>query len=199
MPTGTADSQALCGRCLIKRPPFSLARAGYEYQGSVAALIHRLKYIGDRSALGGIRQLLSSMDLTFCKGADYLVPVPLHPVKLRRRGFNQAILLAELIQIEKKPTLARDLVKRVKNTAPQMGLSQMRRKKMIRNAFAVDEKFSIDGAEIVLVDDVYTTGATVKECSKALLKAGARQIFVVTLARVSPTVSQKEKIILKKL
>jgi ComF family protein len=185
----------LCGECLRQRPPFSLARALFEYQGSLVTLVHKLKYGQDRTVIPALRSLIKSQDLSFFANGSYLVPVPLHPAKLRQRGFNQAVLLAEIFFGRKNPALARDLLKRQKNTPPQTGRDKKTRRKMIKNSFAVNEKYTIKSKDITLVDDVFTTGTTVAQCSKTLVAAGARRVFVITLARVLPERWRTEKIV----
>jgi ComF family protein len=115
---------------------------------------------------------------------DLLVPVPLHRQRLRERGFNQSLLLARRIaQVHSLPVDATTL-QRVRYTQPQTELSGPERRKNIRQAFAVARTTSISGKRVLLIDDVFTTGATVQECAKTLLKAGAKRVDVLTLARV---------------
>lgn len=120
-----------------------------------------------------------------------VIPVPLHERKLRIRGFNPSFLLVRnwarifemlnghlpVIPVEK------DILARKKWTAPQTGLGRKERLQNIKNAFAVKDTSKINGKKILLVDDVYTTGATANECAKVLLKGGSKQVDVLTLAR----------------
>lgn len=112
---------------------------------------------------------------------DLVLPVPLHKKRLRHRGFNQSALLARHVAKRISIPLITDCLVRVKDTVPQVGLHAKERKKNIKNAFEVRNK-CIEAKRLMLIDDVFTTGATVRECSKVLKKAGAKDIYVVTLA-----------------
>lgn len=122
---------------------------------------------------------------------DYVVPVPLHPRRLRWRGFNQAQLLirqwpaiaAQENVVVDKEWIAPSLLKRNRHTTPQTGLNKSQRKANIRNAFHLGKGKDISGARVLLVDDVLTTGATANACALTLLKAGAQEVAVITLAR----------------
>ncbi len=117
-------------------------------------------------------------------GSDVLVPVPLHPRRLRERGYNQAALLArELGRRTGRPHGERVLVRR-KDTAPQAGLSAAARRRNVAGAFAVRQKGFIAGRVVTLVDDVLTTGATAYACARALREAGAREVRLLSIARV---------------
>ena len=117
---------------------------------------------------------------------DYslIIPVPLHIKRLRERGFNQSLLLAHAIERKRQIPLNFSLLKRHKFTLTQTGLNKIERKKNIKGAFEVSDKKKIAGKNIILIDDVYTTGATINECAKTLIKAGAQKVTVLTLARV---------------
>ena len=115
--------------------------------------------------------------------ADLILPVPLHPKRLRWRGFNQALLLAR--QLSRAYGIATDplVLRRIKETPPQTQLNEEERRRNVRDAFALAPGRSLEGKKILLVDDVYTSGATVNECSRTLKKSGVERVFVVTLAR----------------
>jgi ComF family protein len=115
--------------------------------------------------------------------ADLIIPVPLHPKRLRWRGFNQSALLAR--QISRMYGIPMDpfVLRREHETAPQTQLVEDERRRNVRGAFALHRDRSVDGKSILLVDDVYTSGATVNECSRVLRRSGAKEVFVVTLAR----------------
>jgi ComF family protein len=114
---------------------------------------------------------------------DLVVPVPLHPKRLRWRGFNQSLLLAR--QVSRLYGVAADpfVLVRKRETAPQTALAEDERKKNVRGAFATHVGKSLSGQAVLLVDDVYTSGATVNECSRVLIRGGAKQVTVLTLAR----------------
>jgi ComF family protein len=115
--------------------------------------------------------------------ADLIIPVPLHPRRLRWRGFNQSLLLAK--QVSRKYDVPMDpfVLYRKRETAPQTQLAENERRKNVRGAFATDPEKSLKGKSLLLIDDVYTSGATVNECSRVLLHDGAKDVYVLTLAR----------------
>jgi ComF family protein len=114
---------------------------------------------------------------------DVIVPVPLHPSKLRAREFNQSLLLADRLgRYLKRPVAARELIRTVA-TESQTALPRRERLRNLRRSFAVRDSHPFAGRRILLVDDVYTTGTTLNECAKAMLKAGALSVSAVTLAR----------------
>jgi ComF family protein len=116
---------------------------------------------------------------------DYLIPVPLHPKRLRERGFNQALLLSRALEgIPVEKTRAR-LLKRVRHTHPQVRLDPEERRQNVRGAFKVEDRGMVLGKNLLIVDDVFTTGATVNECARVLKEAGAERVSVYTLARVT--------------
>lgn len=112
-----------------------------------------------------------------------IIPVPLHPKKLRERGFNQSLILAR--EISKKFSIPLDFMtlRRHINTEPQVSLGKKNREANVHGAFLVTEPEKIKGRRIILVDDVYTSGSTVKECARVLIKSKAEAVLVVTLAR----------------
>jgi len=114
---------------------------------------------------------------------DLIIPVPLHPKRLRWRGFNQSLLLAR--QVSRKYDVPIDpfVLYRSRETPPQTQLTEDERRKNVRGAFETDPKKSLKKNSVLLVDDVYTSGATVNECSRVLIRAGAREVTVLTLAQ----------------
>jgi ComF family protein len=116
--------------------------------------------------------------------ADAVVPVPLHGRRLRQRGFNQAVLMAEGLHRSLNVRILRDGLLRWRWTDPQVSLSRPRREANMRGAFRVPRPSAVEGRRLILLDDVYTTGSTLREAARALKEAGARQVHVVALARV---------------
>jgi ComF family protein len=173
----------VCGLCQKEPPPF-VARAAvlYDEDGPAAWAIKRFKY-GRRMDMLPVLQtwLRTPACRELTAAADLLVPVPLHVRRLKERGFNQALLLARAFP--EKP-LAREALLRVRHTVPQSGLNPKERRENVKKAFAVPRPEDVEGKRIVLIDDVYTTGATVKECAKVLLRSGAQAVQVLTVARV---------------
>lgn len=172
----------LCGPCQTEPPPFAQARAAAVYEGQVAGAIKKFKYGRRMDMLPVMRQWLKQPACReLVEKADLLVPVPLHTRRLKERGFNQALLLAQAFP--EKP-LAREALIRVRHTLPQTGLNPKERRENVRKAFAVPRPEEVKGKHILMVDDVYTTGATVRECARVLFKAGAKEVNVLTVARV---------------
>ena len=175
----------LCSTCLATPFSFSKARSLVSYNDHAARLIHSFKY-GKRTAAlstfnafwekSGLKQEFSDIDL--------VVPVPLHLERLRWRGYNQALLLAELFFQDQKKKVDPFLLIRIKNTPPQTGLSGRDRRKNLSGAFAVVHPESISSKKILLVDDVFTTGTTLSECAQSLMSLGALSVQALTLAKV---------------
>lgn len=173
----------LCQACWHQKPPFDHARAAAFYDGLVLEAIHRLKYQRQllyAKVLGQIMTQATAITDVLAT-ADLLLPVPLHPRRLRWRGFNQALLLAKHFQ---DIPLGRDVLIRQRPTLPQVGLTSQERLANVKGAFLVQKPEQVAGKNVVLLDDVYTTGATVMECARVLRRAGAARIDVITAARV---------------
>jgi len=159
------------------------------YDGGLRELIHLLKYGRVRPAGGVLGRMLAEVIQGF--GSEFIsatvVPVPLHGSKLRQRGFNQAeeIAHAALKSLSRKELrfATRVLIRR-RATESQTGLSDHQRQQNVRGAFVVASPTEIAGGDVLLVDDVFTTGATVTECARVLRRAGADRVFVATVARV---------------
>jgi len=176
----------LCASCLGKRPWFTSARAAVVYDGVIHDAIHRFKYGRNVTTGAPLARILADFDF---KDADFgifdaIVPVPLHIRRLRQRGFNQSLILARALAEKHGLNVDFSLLKRRKLTLTQTGLDKKERERNIAGAFIAGSPQKIRDKNLILVDDVYTTGATVNECAKTLVKAGARQVAVITLARV---------------
>lgn len=159
-------------------PPFSKVITYGLYEDILAEAINQLKFHGIKRISKTLGRLLLSLDLP---ETDGIVPVPVTIKSLRERGFNQSLLVARVIAKESKVPLLMDNLLKKKETPPQIGLSAKERLLNLKNAFEV--KGNIKGLRLLLVDDVMTTGATVTECSKVLMKSGAEEVIVLTLAR----------------
>ena len=183
---GDSNRRHLCGRCLGQPPPYLRARACIRYDQPAGELLHRLKYCGDTSVLPGLEYIIRPAGILEMPQPDLIVPVPLHPQRLKERGLNQSVALARLFFPGSLRHLHPDVLVRRRNTPAQTSLNGLARRKNLRGAFAVAENARVRGRTVCLVDDVYTTGTTVSECSRTLLHAGAREIVVLTLARVTP-------------
>jgi ComF family protein len=177
----------LCGGCITEPPRFTAARAAALFDGPVRELIHRFKY-NNRVQLCRPLGLLTVQQLgpfAEAASADLVIPVPLHPKRLRQRGFNQAILLGEILARQWRLPLSRRNLQRIRWTEPQINLSATERVANVRGAFAVADHSLLKGKRIILVDDVYTTGSTVAECARVLFKVDAAEVFVITVARAA--------------
>lgn len=173
-----SEYSRICGSCLKKSPPFSLTIHYGLYEGVLAEAISIFKFQGIRRLAQPLGRLLLSLDIPL---TDAIVPVPLTIKGLRRRGFNQSLLIARLIAQKMRVPLFMNTLFKIRETPPQIGLSARERKSNLKNAFTVAG--DIKDKRILLIDDVMTTGATITECSRVLLKAGAKEILVITLAR----------------
>ena len=178
-------ADAVCAECLQSPPPYNAARAAMQYDDASRKLITRLKYADKQDLVPTLAKQIWRSGAALCAQADYIIPVPLHPKRLRERKFNQSALLAYgLSDLCGVPVMADGLL-RVENTPPQASLERAERLKNVKRAFRVNHKRAklLRGASILLVDDVITTGATIHACSKALLGASAKAVYVLTIAK----------------
>ncbi len=167
-----------CPRCAGHPPAFARAHAPWLFGGALAEGIHRLKY---GRAYGVARPLGRLLASTGAPMADLIAPIPLHKKRLRERGFDQALLLARTLSSAWKLPLEPRLLRRIRETRPQVGLDTRAREANVRGAF-LSAKHA-QGKRVLLVDDVLTTGATAAACARALKEAGARRVEVLALAR----------------
>lgn len=173
-----------CQDCLVRPPPFGVARSCIRYDQAASLLLHRLKYHGDTAVLPVLRHIVQRADIAGPCTPDLIVPVPLHPVRLRGRGLNQAALLARLFFPDRAAAIRCDLLRRIRDTPAQTALDGAARRANLQRAFAVADAAQLQGRTVCVVDDVFTTGTTVAECSRTLRRAGAAEVSVLTLARV---------------
>jgi len=180
-----------CGLCRRLEPPFTKATAYGSYEGGLRELIHLLKYEQMRPAANVLGRMLAEavadLEPSFGTTKVLVVPVPLHAGKLRQRGFNQSELIARAA-LKLKPAgdrlaLNANLLERRRETQSQTGLTRHQRRENIRGAFTIAKPDQVVEREILLVDDVFTTGTTVSECARLLRRAGAVKVWVATVAR----------------
>ncbi|MCP4679724.1 MAG: ComF family protein [Deltaproteobacteria bacterium] len=173
-----------CSACLEKSPPFLKARAVLHYGGAAAEAILRFKY-GKAPHLGRPLGRLLALAAGDVQRPDLVAPIPLHPKRLRDRGFNQSTLLARPVAAAVKASFHPELLKRVRDTGSQTGLSRAERTNNLKGAFSVSNAAKVSGSRVLLIDDVVTTTTTVREAALTLTRAGARSIEVLSLARAS--------------
>ncbi|MFQ5442487.1 MAG: double zinc ribbon domain-containing protein [Thermodesulfobacteriota bacterium] len=182
--TSGAGPDHTCGKCLEKPPPFSLARSVYVYGGEVAGAIHDFKYRGRAALAPAFAAAMAREAGSSFPAPQIIVPVPLHRGRLKKRGFNQSLLLARRIAAALSVPLDYGSLVRSFPTRPQVELKPKERLGNVAGAFSLKSPGAFKNKEVLLVDDVLTTGATVRECSKVLKKAGASGVSVLTIARV---------------
>jgi ComF family protein len=200
------DGQRRCPICRRIERPFARAVAYGSYDGGLRELIHLLKYNGVRPAANVLGRMLAEAitalessfapQLSFTPEPIAIIPVPLFKARRRQREFNQAELIAcaalKLQPLQGSLEFAPDLLRRTRDTKSQIGLTSHQRRENMRGAFAVSRPAEVVGREILLVDDVYTTGTTVTECAKVLRRAGASRVWVVTVARTLKLASNQQ-------
>ena len=173
-------------RALADPPVFARARAVARYDATARGLVRRLKYHDRLDLARTMGAMMRGAGRELIGGADLVVPVPLHPLRLWRRRFNQAALLAAEVA-RGGPPHAPGLLARVKRTRPQVGLTRPARAQNLQGAFRVPDAHRprLAGRRVLLVDDVLTTGATANAASRALVRGGARAVDVLTFALVA--------------
>jgi ComF family protein len=200
VPALFSEGEARCALCRRLEPPYVKAAAYGSYESGLRELIHLLKYDGVRPAANVLGRMLSDaivpLQSLFAEASVLIVPVPLHARKRHQRGFNQAELIARAAsklqpsrRFELKPVLDR-----TRETQSQIGLSRHDRRENLRGAFAVTAPEAIRGREVLLVDDVFTTGTTASECALVLRRAGAAKVYVATVARTLKLETQSARL-----
>jgi len=190
VPTGFQATGELCPECAFEAPPFDRAAAYGPYTNGLRELIHLLKYEQIRPAAKVLGRMLADAAGTLEMSGDVVViPVPLHASKLRQRGFNQSELIAsEAVRHLRNSANAHfamevAAMKRRRDTPSQVGMTREARAENLRGAFGVTSRALVRDKQVLLVDDVLTTGATVSECTRVLRRAGAQRVWVATVAR----------------
>jgi ComF family protein len=191
--------QAFCSPCRMAPPEFERAAAWGVYTDGMRDAIRILKYERVEAVarpLGALlARVMEGMISTGMAQDLVVIAVPLSPTKQRRRGYNQSVLLADealrTLKTQARWTLrpAHQAMIRVRETESQFGLSSTERRRNLRGAFVVKDPAAISGREVLVVDDIYTTGATARECARVLRQAGAAKVWIATVAR-----AQKETV-----
>ncbi len=174
----------MCGSCIRILPAWDEAHSPLAYGYPLDKLIQRFKFEGDLATGRLLGELLA--DYLAASGderPDFIVPVPLHPARLKERGFNQAVELGRPLRKRLKLPLRLDVCTRVRATEVQSKLDAAERKKNLRDAFAVER--SVDGRHVAILDDVVTTGTTVEALTEVLKGHGARRVSVWSVARAA--------------
>jgi ComF family protein len=178
----TQSPDHCCLACRKDPPVFEQALSVGHFEGPLREAIHQYKYRPCRS-LGPLLARWMAVNLRTIHGVDLVMPIPLHSSRLRQRGFNQALLLAHELAASFSIPLCYDNLVRIRATKPQVDLSGDERIKNVKNAFALIRPSDAVGRSILLIDDVFTTGATMNECARVLKDAGAAQVTALTVAR----------------
>jgi ComF family protein len=191
-----AGDGPLCGMCRRAEPHFRRAVAYGAYEGALRELIHLFKYNGIRPAGKLLGRLLSQATAEMAlPDSLVLIPVPLWSGKRQTRGFNQAEAIARAFMSfrgAKGIQLDTGILARTRDTASQTGLTRHQRRANVRGAFTVLRPERIKGRSVLIVDDVMTTGTTAGECARVLRRAGAKEVFVATVARATKEVGTVE-------
>lgn len=183
---GVAEG-SLCGACIDTPPDFDRARAAVVYNDASRQLILDFKYGDKTHAVKSFLPWMLRAGATLLPQTDIILPVPLHARRLWQRRYNQSALLAQALGRAAKIPCLPDGLKRQRHTIPQKGLSRSERHSNVRGAFAVTPRHAdkIRGKKVMVIDDVFTSGATLNECARILKRAGAAEVYVLTLARVT--------------
>ena len=176
----------ICAQCLSKPPIFHQARAVVVYDDVSKKIILPFKHGDALDLVPLIVKMMMNRAKTMIEESDIIVPVPLHRLRLLKRKYNQSALLAKRLAKHCHKKYAPDGLVRIRFTHNQGKLSPNQRKKNVANAFRTNPRFNFKDKHILLIDDVLTTGATANECAKVLLKAGAKQVDLLTFATTEP-------------
>lgn len=162
---------------------FDVLVCAYKYKGIVRTKILQYKFKNSKYLYTSLSERLLKLLLRYKDEIDYVVPVPIHKKRYFKRGYNQSELIAKFISKNIGITLLKNVIKKVQNTKPQSLLSASSRRQNVSNAYKIMDTKRIANKTILLIDDIYTTGATVNECSKVLKESGVKKIIVATIAK----------------
>ncbi len=176
---GLTSNSPICGRCLNQPPAFAQTHAVFQYAYPMDALIPHYKYHHALHLSQTLGELLAQKFIN--QTIDRLIPMPMHPYRIRERGFNQSLELAKVVSKITKIQVDAFGCQRLKHTPPQASLAHKDRIKNVKGVFACNTDFT--GQRIALIDDVMTTGASLNELAKVIKKAGAIEVSCYVLAR----------------
>lgn len=182
----TDTEDPLCGRCQKEKPIFDKARSAVVYDENSREIILRFKHADQLHMVHAFIPWLRQAGAEIIGDVDFVMPVPLHHWRFLKRRYNQAALIAQVLAKNIGKTYLPDSIKRTRVTRSQGEFDFKDRFKNVKNVFAVNPKQGplLAGRNVLLIDDVYTTGATVSSCAKALKKMGAGKVYILTVARV---------------
>lgn len=174
---------SLCGKCIANPPPFSVLRSAFAYSTNSKNMVISLKFFDNTNHVKTYAKWMYEKNRDIFIGVDFIVPVPLHRLRLFQRKYNQAALLAKAVSYLSNIPCQLFAIRRLINTHTQTGLSTKQREANVKRAFTVVESGKVRDKTLLLIDDVVTTGATVKYCAQALKNCGAKEVRILTLAR----------------
>ncbi|MDN5248079.1 MAG: ComF family protein [Wolbachia endosymbiont of Tyrophagus putrescentiae] len=178
-----------CGKCITDSPQFKLLKSVFAYDEHSKNMIINFKFFDNLNYTKVFAKLIYQAHKDVFRDAEVIIPVPLHRLRLFKRKYNQAALLAKELSRLSGVCYEPFALKRFRNTKAQAGLSLKQREKNLRKAFTIRDKSVVKNKIAILIDDVVTTGATVRSCSQEILNSGAREIRVLSIAR---TVNEPE-------
>ena len=179
------EKESICAECIVNKPSYDRSISILEYDDASKKIIHDFKYKDQLHILEYIVNLMTNIGKDIFNDLDIIAPVPIHKYKLLKRGYNQSALIAMNVAARKDLPYFPQLLIKSKNTLAQTGLKKSQRTINIRNSFELNNKLysNIADKNILLIDDVITTGSTVNECSRILKKEGANKVLILTLAK----------------
>ncbi len=182
------QQNTLCGRCIASPPPYTACRSALVYDEASKPVILRFKHADRTDSAALLAQWLYQAGTELLEASDLIIPVPLHRSRLLKRRYNQSALLASALSRKTGIPWKGNLLLRHRKTENQGLFSREGRQRNVAGAFNCPSRYKevLQNKSVLLIDDVHTTGATAESCSKALLRAGAQKVRVLTVARVLP-------------
>ncbi|WP_338406253.1 MULTISPECIES: ComF family protein [unclassified Wolbachia] len=178
-----SDNIYTCGKCIINPPSFKVLRSVFAYDQHSKNMIINFKFFDNLNYVKIYAKWIYQANQDTFQNAEVVIPIPLHKMRLFKRKYNQAALLAKELSKLSNLSYTPFAIKRLRHTTPQAGLSLKQREKNLKKAFSISNKKIIENKIVILVDDVVTTGATVRSCSQEILNSGAKEVRVLSLAR----------------